>query len=100
LKFVLAQGDDQSIDQLRAKFNANAWSRRAEGGYRFVVPWVGGIGITRYAAGQFTTFDLLLMPSKGTTGSNRVALVYSAKSVTDTHPLSSTEPRSRATPRS
>ena len=46
------------VDQLRAQFNANAWSGRVEGGYRFVTPWMGGIGITPYAAGQFTTFDL------------------------------------------
>ena len=46
------------LDQLRAEFNANAFSGRVEGGYRFVSPWMGGIGITPYAAGQFTTFDL------------------------------------------
>ena len=46
------------LDQLRAEFNANAYSGRVEGGYRFVAPWVGGIGITPYAAAQFTTFDL------------------------------------------
>ena len=45
-------------NQLRAQFNANAFSGRLEGGYRFVAPWVGGIGITPYAAAQFTTFDL------------------------------------------
>ena len=45
------------IDQLRAQFNANAWSGRVEGGYRFVSPWMG-MGMTPYAAGQFTTFDL------------------------------------------
>ena len=28
------------IDQLRAQFNANAWSGRVEGGYRFVSPWM------------------------------------------------------------
>ena len=70
-----------SIDQLRAQFNANAWSGRAEGGYRFVVPWVGGIGIAPYAAGQFTTFDLPAYAEQGTIRSNRFALV-SAKSVT------------------
>ena len=43
------------IDQLRARFNANAWSGRVEGGYRFVTPCMG---VTPYAAGQFTTFDL------------------------------------------
>ncbi len=39
------------IDQLRAQFNANAFSGRLEGGYRFATPWTG---ITPYAAGQFT----------------------------------------------
>ena len=43
------------VDQLRAKFNANAFSGRAEGGYRFLTPWMG---VTPYAAAQFTTFDL------------------------------------------
>ncbi len=32
-------------------------SGRLEGGYRFVSPWMG-VGITPYAAGQFTTFNL------------------------------------------
>jgi uncharacterized protein YhjY with autotransporter beta-barrel domain len=36
------------FDQLRAEFNANAWSGRLEGGYRFVSPATFGIviGIT------------------------------------------------------
>ena len=42
-------------DQLQARFNANAYSGRVEGGYRFVTPWMG---LTPYAAAQFTTFDL------------------------------------------
>jgi hypothetical protein len=46
------------VDQLRAQFNANAWSGRVEGGYRFIASWMNGVGITPYAAGQFTTFDL------------------------------------------
>ena len=46
------------VDQSAARFNANAFSGRVEGGYRFVTPWIGGIGITPYAAAQFTTFDL------------------------------------------
>src|SRR6202040_2714773 len=44
------------IDRLRAEFNANAFSGRLEGGNRFVSPWAGGIGLTPYAAAQFTTF--------------------------------------------
>ena len=43
------------LDQLRAEFNANAWSGRLEGGYRFVSPATVGIGITPYAAAQFVT---------------------------------------------
>jgi uncharacterized protein with beta-barrel porin domain len=37
------------VDQLRARFNANAFSGRVEGGYRFVTAWMG---LTPYAAGQ------------------------------------------------
>ena len=40
------------------EFNANAFSGRLEGGYRFVSPATGGVGITPYAAAQFVTFDL------------------------------------------
>jgi uncharacterized protein with beta-barrel porin domain len=71
------------IDQLRAEFNANAFSGRLEGGYRFVSPWVGGIGITPYAAAQFTTFDLPAYAEQATVGSNAFALAYNAKDVTD-----------------
>ena len=70
------------VDQLRAKFNANAWSGRVEGGYRFVTPWVGGIGITPYAAGQFTTFDLPAYAESDLAGANTFALGYASKSVT------------------
>jgi uncharacterized protein with beta-barrel porin domain len=72
------------IDQLRAEFNANAFSGRLEGGYRFVTPWMGGIGFTPYAAAQFTTFDLSAYAEQAVVGSNTFALAYGAKSVTDT----------------
>jgi uncharacterized protein with beta-barrel porin domain len=71
------------IDQLRAEFKANAFSGRVEGGYRFVAPWVGGIGITPYAAGQFTTFDLPAYAEQAIIGTGNFALAYGAKSVTD-----------------
>jgi autotransporter-associated beta strand protein len=71
------------LDQLRAEFNANAYSGRVEGGYRFAVPWVGGIGITPYAAGQFTTFDLPAYAEQAISGSPAFALSYGARSVTD-----------------
>ena len=71
------------IDQLQAKLNANAFSGRLEGGYRFVSPWIGGIGITPYAAAQFTTFDLPAYAEQALVGTNAFALAYGAKSVTD-----------------
>jgi uncharacterized protein with beta-barrel porin domain len=70
------------LDQLQAKFNANAFSGRLEGGYRFVSPWMG-MGITPYAAGQFTTFDLPAYAEQAIVGTNNFALAYGAKSVTD-----------------
>jgi T5SS/PEP-CTERM-associated repeat protein/autotransporter-associated beta strand protein len=70
-------------DQLRAQFNANAFSGRLEGGYRFVAPWIGGVGITPYAAAQFTTFDLPAYAEQAVVGSNAFALGYNAKDVTD-----------------
>jgi uncharacterized protein with beta-barrel porin domain len=70
-------------DHLRAEFNANAWSGRAEGGYRLVAPWAGGVGLTPYAAGQFTTFDLPAYAEGALSGANTFALSYAAKSVTD-----------------
>ncbi len=72
------------IDRLRAQFNANAFSGRAEGGYRFVTPWIGGVGITPYAAAQFTTFDLPAYTEQVVSGANTFALAYGARSVTAT----------------
>jgi uncharacterized protein with beta-barrel porin domain len=69
------------IDQLRAEFKANAWSGRVEGGYRFAAY---GLGLTPYAAGQFTTFDLPGYAEQAIAGSNQFALAYNSKSVTDT----------------
>ena len=71
-------------DLLRAQFNANAFSGRVESGYRFLTPWLGGIGITPYAAGQFVTFDLPAYAEQAIAGANTFALSYASKSVTDT----------------
>src|SRR6202043_3348712 len=71
-------------DRLRAEFNANAFSGRVEGGYRLVTPWIGGVGLTPYAAGQFTTFDLPAYAEQVLFGANTFALAYGSKSVTDT----------------
>jgi autotransporter-associated beta strand protein len=71
------------FDQLRREFNANAWSGRMEGGYRFVSPATGGIGITPYAAAQFVTFDLPAYAEQAIVGTNNFALAYNAKDATD-----------------
>jgi uncharacterized protein with beta-barrel porin domain len=70
------------LDQLQARFNANAYSGRVEGGYRFVSPWMA-VGLTPYAAAQFTTFDLPAYAEQAVIGTNNFALAYGAKSVTD-----------------
>jgi len=72
------------VDQLQARFNANAFSGRVEGGYRFVTPWIGGIGVTPYAAAQFTTFDIPAYAEQVLSGANTFALAYGSTSVTDT----------------
>jgi hypothetical protein len=72
------------LDELRAQFNANAFSGRAEGGYRFISPWMGGIGLTPYGAAQFTTFDLPAYAEQAVAGANGFALAYGSRSVTDT----------------
>ncbi|MCP3372036.1 autotransporter outer membrane beta-barrel domain-containing protein [Bradyrhizobium cajani] len=69
------------VDRLRAEFNANTYSGRLEGGYRFVTQ---GVGLTPYAAAQFTTFDLPAYAEQAIVGSNQFALAYGARSVTDT----------------
>jgi uncharacterized protein with beta-barrel porin domain len=69
------------LDHLRAEFNANTYSGRIEGGYRFVAPVLGGI--TPYAAGQFVTFDLPAYAETVVSGAPNFALNYGAQSVTD-----------------
>ena len=68
------------LDQLQANFDANAFSGRIEGGYRFTTPW---LGITPYAAGQFTTFVLPSYAEQAVIGTNNFALAYGAQTVTD-----------------
>lgn len=67
------------VDHLRARFDANALSGRLEGGYRYVTPWMG---ITPYAAAQFTTFDLPGYGEQAVSGANTFALNYGARDVT------------------
>jgi uncharacterized protein with beta-barrel porin domain len=67
------------FERLRAEFNANAYSGRIEGGYRYVTPWMG---ITPYAAGQFTTYSLPAYAEQVLAGAGTFALNYAAKDVT------------------
>ena len=71
------------IDHLRAEFTPNAWSGRVEGGYRFVAPWIGGLGITPYAAAQVTTFDLPGYAEQVISGTGTFALGYGPRDATD-----------------
>ena len=68
-------------DQLRAQFNANTFSGRVEGGYRYATQW---IGLTPYAAAQATLFSLPSYSEFAVVGSNTFALNYAAKDVTST----------------
>jgi autotransporter-associated beta strand protein len=67
-------------DQLQGRFNANAYSARVESGYRFMTPWMG---LTPYAAGQFTTFELPAYAESALAGNSAFALNYGSHSVTD-----------------
>ncbi|WP_213287192.1 autotransporter domain-containing protein [Bradyrhizobium sp. sGM-13] len=67
------------FERLRAEFNASAYSGRIEGGYRYTTPWMG---ITPYAAGQFTTYSLPAYAEQVLAGTGAFALNYAAKDVT------------------
>jgi len=67
---------------LRARFNANAWSARIEGGNRYVLPWMNGIGLTPYAAAQVTALDLPSYAETINGGVSTFALKYTGKTVT------------------
>lgn len=66
-------------DQLQAKFNANTFSGRVEGGYRFATR---AVGITSYAALQVTTIGLPNYGEVAISGNNTFALNYNAQDTT------------------
>ncbi len=72
------------VDRLQARFNANTYSGRIEGGYRLVAPVLGGLAVTPYAAGQFTTLDLPAYAEKVLSGTPTFVLAYGSRSVTNT----------------
>jgi autotransporter-associated beta strand protein len=71
-------------DRLRANFTAHAFSARAEVGHRSVLPWLGGVGVTPYAAGQVTSIDLPAYAETLVSGGNDFALSYTGRNVTAT----------------
>ncbi|MGM4919640.1 autotransporter outer membrane beta-barrel domain-containing protein [Tardiphaga sp. 813_E8_N1_3] len=71
-------------DRLRAQFNANSYSGRIEGGNRYLMSWLGGIGLTPYAAAQVTALDLPSYAETAGGGANTFALAYAGKTVTST----------------
>lgn len=71
-------------DRLHAAFNANAYSGRIEAGNRWVLPTLGGIGVTPYAAVQVTALDLPAYAETSGNGAGTFGLTYAGKTVTDT----------------
>jgi len=69
------------IDQLQARFKAETFSARFEGGYRFATPM---IGITPYAAAQVISFNLPAYAEQSLLGSSLFALNYAAQTTTAT----------------
>ncbi|WFU76748.1 autotransporter domain-containing protein [Bradyrhizobium sp. CB2312] len=69
------------VDHLQARFNANAYSGRAEAGYRIATPW---FGVTPYAAAQVTMFQLPAYAEQAVSGTNTFALRYDARTSTAT----------------
>jgi uncharacterized protein with beta-barrel porin domain len=68
------------IDMLQARFQAETFSGRFEGGYRFAMPFMG---ITPYAAAQVISVNLPNYSEVSQTG-GLFALNYASQTVTDT----------------
>ncbi|QUS42578.1 autotransporter outer membrane beta-barrel domain-containing protein [Tardiphaga alba] len=69
-------------DRLRANFTAHAFSARVEAGHRSVVSWLGGMGLTPYAAGQITNIDLPAYAETLVSGADNFRLNYTGRNVT------------------
>ncbi len=72
------------LDRLRAQFKANSYSGRVEIGNRFVLPWMGGAGVTPYTAAQVTVFDLPSYAESVIGGADTFAVAYRGKMTTAT----------------
>ncbi|MGJ5070482.1 autotransporter domain-containing protein [Bradyrhizobium oligotrophicum] len=68
------------VDQLRARFNASAYSARLEAGRRYATRWGG---VTPYLGGQATAYVLPSYAEQVLSGAGTFALSYAGKTVTD-----------------
>jgi autotransporter-associated beta strand protein len=71
-------------DRLRAQFNAESYSGRVEGGNRYLISSLGGVGLTPYAAAQIIAIDLPSHTETAGGGAGTFALAYAGKTVTST----------------
>jgi autotransporter-associated beta strand protein len=69
------------FDQLQGRFQAETFSARFEGGYRFATPFVG---ITPYAAAQAISFRLPPYAEQAVVGTPQFALNYAGQTTTAT----------------
>jgi len=67
------------LDRLQGRFDVNSWSGRIEAGHRFAV---ATLGLTPYAAGQFTTVSLPGYRETALSGPGTFALAYAGKDTT------------------
>lgn len=67
-------------DKLEAKFDAQTFAARLEGGYRFATPW---LGLAPYGALQSTSFFLPAYAESAVSGSNQFALSYGSQTTTN-----------------
>ncbi len=64
------------LDRLQGRFNANSWSGRIEAGHRF---GLASVGVTPYAAGQFSTLSLPGYRETALSGPGTFALAYAGQ---------------------
>jgi outer membrane autotransporter protein len=70
-------------DHLTARFNAQSFGARVEGGYRFLPAGPAGVGVTPYAALQAQSFRTPTYSELDTNGGG-FGLTYNARTATDT----------------
>lgn len=67
------------LDRLQGRFNANSWAGRIEAGHRF---GLGSVGLTPYAAGQFTMLSLPGYRETALSGPGTFSLAFAGQDTT------------------